>query len=121
MGEWKTDCKVGGHDGTAHIVEREYDARFKVWYGCVDIVCDTEEVGEVARVGDRLSNRVVLMELADGRVMSVHIQNYEVRQQSLPEGGAGPRNHLGCYFVSVTPLGGLTGPRDVYELLPPSS
>ncbi len=71
MAEWKTDCRVERHNGLAHIVEQVYSPRFKIWYGCVDIVCDNEEMQAIADVGNRLLNRQVQMQLEDGRSMTI--------------------------------------------------
>jgi len=104
MAEWKTDCRVDGHNGLAHIVEQEYSPRFKVWYGCVDIVCDKEDMQAIADVGNRLENRQVQMQLEDGRSMTVYILGYEILQTPVVHEGEAPSNYLGCNFVSLTPL-----------------
>jgi hypothetical protein len=104
MAGWKTDCKVDGHNGFAHIVEREYSHHFKVWYGCVDIVCDKEDMQAIAEVGYQLSNRQVQMKLEDGRSMTVYISGSEILQTPVVHDGEAPSNYLGCYFVSLTAL-----------------
>jgi hypothetical protein len=121
MPTWKTDCRVEEHNGLAHIVEQEYSPGFKVWYGCVDIVCDKEDMQEIVDVGNRLINRQVQMQLEDGRSMTVYISGFEILQNSVVHEGEAPSNYLGCNFVSLTPLLNpmdlLNDPRSVFPEL----
>jgi hypothetical protein len=103
VAEWKTDCKVDNQRGFAHIVEQEYSPSFKVWYGCVDVVCDKEDMQAIADVGNRLTNRQVQMQLEDGRSMTVHIRGYEIRQTSFAYEGEAPSNYLGCFLCRSHP------------------
>ena len=105
MAEWKTDCKVENQRGFAHIVEQEYSPCFKVWYGCVDVVCDKEDMQAIADVGNRLTNRQVQMQLEDGRSMTVDIRGYEIRQTSVAYRGQSAQQLPGLFFcVAHTPV-----------------
>jgi hypothetical protein len=74
MTECKTQCKVDGHRGFAHIVEQEYNSRFKVWYGCVSILCDKDNIQAASALGNQFANRQFQMKLEDGRSMTVYIK-----------------------------------------------
>jgi hypothetical protein len=96
---FKTDCKVDGHSGFAHVVEQEYNPRFKVWYGCVQILCDKDTIEGIYAFGCQFVNRSHQLELKDGRSMTIFVQSCD-SQLNAHEGSS----YLGCYFVSLTPL-----------------
>jgi hypothetical protein len=104
MAEFKTDCKVAGYPGLAHIVEQAYDKGFKVWYGCVNILCEGQNIQAVSEFGGRFLNRLLQMEIEDGRTMTIHIGKCRSELVNLSLGGQAPTAYLGCYFVSLTPL-----------------
>jgi hypothetical protein len=107
MNEWKADCTIDGHEGQAHIKEAEYDGLFKVWFGCIDVVCVEEDMQAAAALTGRLLGRPCDLMLEDGRSMAVWVRQVEVRPTSdatAHETGDGPCNHVACYFVSISPL-----------------
>jgi hypothetical protein len=97
MKEWKTSCTLGCYEGFAHIVEQEYDQRFKVWYGCVDVLCNAKEIHDLDAIGKKLCNQTLQMRLQEGRQMTVHIQDSDGTVSS-------GSSYLGCHFVSHSPL-----------------
>jgi hypothetical protein len=100
MASWKCNCTINGRiKGVAHVVEQEYDAQFKFWYGALEVECNEGSIQQISANVASFVNREAELELDDGRSMTVYLQGGSILQDGEPLSTTAI-----CYFVSHTPL-----------------